>query len=73
MDGLSESDRGRPGVPVVASVAEGDVISLDGTWRIADGVAPDQIPHRFDHTVAVPGLVNQSQPACCTWRISTAT
>lgn len=37
-------------------------LSLDGTWAIADGQQPEQIPARFDHTVAVPGLANQAQP-----------
>jgi hypothetical protein len=38
------------------------VVPLDGDWAIADGRQPDEIPLRFDHTVAVPGLVNQSRP-----------
>ncbi|MBU4400417.1 MAG: hypothetical protein KKE86_13915 [Planctomycetes bacterium] len=39
------------------------VVPLDGDWAIADGVRADEMPSRFDHTVAVPGLVNQSKPA----------
>ena len=30
------------------------VVPLDGTWSVADGTAPDAIPARFEHTVAVP-------------------
>jgi hypothetical protein len=37
-------------------------VSLDGSWAIADGQQAEQIPARFDHTVVVPGLVNQAQP-----------
>jgi hypothetical protein len=39
------------------------VVPLDGTWTVADGTLPDEIPARFDHSVAVPGLVNQARPA----------
>ncbi len=38
------------------------VISLDGTWQIAEG-GMDKIPGNFDHTVVVPGLVDMANPA----------
>lgn len=37
------------------------IISLDGTWQLAEGQA-DQRPARFDRKVAVPGLVDLAQP-----------
>jgi len=37
------------------------VISLDGTWQLAEGQA-HQIPTQFDRTVPVPGLVDMAQP-----------
>ena len=43
--------------------AERTTISLDGTWRVTDGIGPDAIPTNFDHTVAVPGLANQAKPS----------
>jgi hypothetical protein len=36
---------------------------LDGTWSVAEGSRPEEIPPRFDHQVAVPGLTNQARPA----------
>jgi hypothetical protein len=38
------------------------VISLDGTWQIAEGTL-DGIPTAFDRTVPVPGLVSLARPA----------
>ena len=38
------------------------VISLDGTWEIAEG-SMDSIPGAFDHKVPVPGLVDMAEPA----------
>jgi len=38
------------------------VISLDGTWKIAEG-GFDQVPAEFTRTVPVPGLVNMAEPA----------
>lgn len=37
--------------------------SLDGTWQIEDGKAPEAIPAEFTHTGPVPGLTNLAQPA----------
>ncbi len=37
------------------------VISLDGTWQIAEG-AMDQPPTDFPHTVPVPGLADLASP-----------
>jgi beta-galactosidase len=42
--------------------AERVTLPLDGTWEIADGVAPEAIPTEFGHTVEVPGLVHNAQP-----------
>lgn len=38
------------------------VLSLDGTWQLAEG-GTDQRPARFDRQVSVPGLVDLAQPA----------
>ncbi|MGA2034456.1 MAG: glycoside hydrolase family 2 TIM barrel-domain containing protein [Thermoguttaceae bacterium] len=38
------------------------VISLDGQWQIAEGTA-EAAPQRFEHSVAVPGLVDMARPA----------
>ncbi len=38
------------------------VISLDGTWQIAEG-GMDAVPKQFPHTVVVPGLVDLARPA----------
>jgi hypothetical protein len=37
------------------------VLSLDGTWQIAEG-AMDKAPASFDHAVQVPGLVSLAEP-----------
>jgi beta-galactosidase len=37
--------------------------SLDGSWQIADGKSPTQIPAAFTRTVPVPGLANLAKPA----------
>ena len=46
-----------------SAAAQRTTISLDGTWQVTDGIAPDAIPANFDHTVAVPGLANQAKPS----------
>jgi len=38
------------------------VLSLDGTWDIADSVSPDTPPTAFTHKVPVPGLAHSAQP-----------
>ena len=38
------------------------VLSLDGTWQIAEGKM-DQVPAKFERTVPVPGLVSLATPA----------
>jgi hypothetical protein len=43
------------------SAAPRRVISLDGTWEIAEG-GMDSVPTRFTHTVPVPGLVDMAEP-----------
>ena len=48
----------------VACAAEGrSVVPLNDTWQIAESVSPDDVPEAFDHTIVVPGLVNQAKPA----------
>ena len=37
------------------------IISLDGTWEIAEG-SMDSIPKTFEHRIAVPGLVDMAEP-----------
>jgi hypothetical protein len=37
------------------------VISLDGTWELAEG-GMSSAPARFDHRVPVPGLVDEAKP-----------
>ncbi len=45
-----------------AAVAERrQVISLDGTWQIAEGMR-DRMPSRFNHQILVPGLADMAQP-----------
>ena len=47
-----------------AAGAEGTerrVISLDGTWQIAEGTM-DRVPDAFDRSVPVPGLVSLAKP-----------
>lgn len=43
--------------------AQREIISLDGTWRIADSKSATEIPTTFAHTVPVPGLANLARPA----------
>jgi hypothetical protein len=38
------------------------VLSLDGTWDIAEG-AMDKVPVEYDRTVPVPGLADMAKPA----------
>lgn len=38
-------------------------MTLDGTWLIEEGSAPDAVPAAFPHEIPVPGLVHQAQPA----------
>ncbi len=47
----------------LAAAAQRTTLSLDGTWSVAEGIQPEEIPPRFDHQVAVPGLTNQARPA----------
>ena len=37
--------------------------SLDGTWEIAEGRLPEEMPAGFSHTAPVPGLANLAKPA----------
>ena len=48
---------------LVPAFASAECLVLDGRWSVEEGVAADEIPGRFSHTVAVPGLTNQAQPA----------
>ena len=45
-----------------AKPASRQVISLDGTWQVAEG-SMTVCPGRFDHKVVVPGLIDMAQPA----------
>jgi hypothetical protein len=45
-----------------ASAAARRIISLDGTWQLAEGQT-DQRPAQFDRSVPVPGLVDLARPA----------
>ena len=48
----------------VARMGEGrTAVSLNGTWDIEESVQATDSPKAFTHTVAVPGLANQSKPA----------
>ena len=55
-----ESGNAAP-VRAAAPTAGRRIISLDGTWQLAEGQV-DQIPTQFDRTVPVPGLVDMAQP-----------
>jgi beta-galactosidase len=44
------------------STRQRHVISLNGTWEIAEG-SMDSIPETFEHKVPVPGLVDMAEPA----------
>jgi beta-galactosidase len=48
--------------PTQVTNADRQVIRLDGMWQIAEG-SMDQVPQKFAHRVAVPGLVDLAQPA----------
>ncbi|MGO9241863.1 MAG: glycosyl hydrolase 2 galactose-binding domain-containing protein [Bryobacteraceae bacterium] len=37
-------------------------ISLDGSWDVAESVAPAPLPAQFPHTAPVPGLANLATP-----------
>ncbi|MCX6865185.1 MAG: hypothetical protein NTV46_03010 [Verrucomicrobia bacterium] len=49
-------------LPAPAAADGRRVISLDGTWQVAEG-AMGEVPKTFDHQVAVPGLADMAQPA----------
>ncbi len=49
--------------PLSPARAERHIVSLDGTWDIADGLDPEAIPDVFIHTVPVPGLANLATPS----------
>ena len=38
------------------------VISLNGTWQVAEGKL-DEVPPALDHTVPVPGLLDMATPS----------
>ncbi len=48
--------------PGFASARRTHHIALNGTWQIAEGDGGDVAPAQFDHTVAVPGFVDEAQP-----------
>jgi hypothetical protein len=45
------------------SFGQRSVYSLNGQWDIDESIKSDAVPGKYTHKVAVPGLVNQSQPA----------
>jgi hypothetical protein len=49
------------GHTAAAAAERRQVISLDGTWQIAEGWR-DRMPSRFDHQIPVPGLADMAQP-----------
>lgn len=50
------------GLLALTSPCGGQEISLDGTWAVEEGTAPDAIPGSFKHTAPVPGLTRQAAP-----------
>ncbi len=51
------------GLGAVAMAGQGrTVLSLDGTWQMAQGTMDAQ-PAAFDHTCPVPGLADEAKPA----------
>src|SRR5271165_5426179 len=50
------------GVRADGGQAQGNVLRLDGSWSVEEGVAPEAIPATYSRTVAVPGLTNQARP-----------
>src|SRR5690348_886849 len=51
----------KPSWRVEAATSLRQVISLDGSWQVAEGKM-DQVPEKFERTVPVPGLVSLAQP-----------
>ncbi len=45
-----------------SSFADRITLSLNGTWQVADTVAPEPAPKVYRATVAVPGLVHNATP-----------
>jgi hypothetical protein len=45
------------------AVAATEIVPLDGTWLVEEGVSPDAMPVSFSRKVAVPGLTDQAHPA----------
>jgi hypothetical protein len=39
------------------------IVPLDGEWKIGESLEAGKVPSAFDHTVRVPGLINQAKPA----------
>lgn len=46
----------------IPSAAARSVISLNGTWRLAESTALETIPAGFPHTAPVPGLAHSATP-----------
>jgi len=49
-------------VASVFAFGQRSVVSLNGLWDIAESLQPDAFPRKYNHTVEVPGLVNQARP-----------
>lgn len=45
-----------------AATACRTTLSLDGVWRVAESVGPEERPTTFGHTVPVPGLIDLATP-----------
>ena len=46
----------------LSSLAQREIISLNGVWDIDESIQAEKIPDNFHHKVDVPGLVNSAQP-----------
>ena len=48
---------------LAAATSRAEVLPLDGTWLVEEGVSPEAMPASFTHQVPVPGLTRQARPA----------
>ena len=49
-------------IPAEAKEPGRQILSLNGTWKVADSVSPTEKPARFDHRAAVPALTHSATP-----------
>ena len=45
-----------------AGASERVTLSLDGTWEVAEGISPTDMPERYDHRAPVPALTHSATP-----------